>query len=253
VRLPKNSAATSHSQLAGEPTQASLRAQNRSCDRRLSAFTKRQPISLVMLLVIAGLAPPCRCEVAAVFMDGGLERAQQLVDGTDGRVGMRGVCGLIAQRLAYIEEVSKNKWNSGMPVEDPEREQEILKDVAWKAKRFGLSPTYARHFFRLQMEASKNLEYRLNSQWREEKRGRFTKTLDLKSEIRPHLDSVDDALILALRTNWSTIASKGASAEVEACQVPSKFPQVFSLALMPLMDRSAETADLTPPLTQRVP
>jgi chorismate mutase-like protein len=234
------------SQIPARPIETSLIVGNDRRNGRLPRYVRGPLIAVTVLLLIPGLALPSRSEAAPVSIDGVPERELPVGDANDGKAGMKSVCDLLVRRLDYIEEVSKSKWNRGSLVEDPEREQKILQDVASKAKELGLSPQYAQHFFRLQMEASKHVEYGLFAQWREENRGRFNKTFDLNSEIRPHLDSLDDAVIIALKTNWSTVASKQASQQVEACRVPSKFPAALGLALTPLTDRSAEISDHAP-------
>jgi len=73
---------------------------------------------------------------------------------------------LIERRLALMEEVSKAKWNTGSAIEDPEREQKLLQDVEAKARQADLPPQWVQHFFRLQIEAAKLVQYQLFSQWR---------------------------------------------------------------------------------------
>lgn len=153
------------------------------------------------------------------------------------------LCDLIAGRLKYIEQVSRSKWNSRSPIEDLAREQVILDEVNLKAAKLGLSPMWAQHFFRLQIEASKQIEYQLFAEWQQKQQGQFPDTLDLKSQIRPQLDEMTDSLLSALRANWNLLSSRDAAQRVKACRVNSVYPQTLKVALSPLLDRSAETAD----------
>ena len=155
------------------------------------------------------------------------------------------LCDLIAGRLKYIEQVSRSKWNSRSPIEDPAREQVILEDVNLKAAKLGLPPIWAQHFFRLQIEASKQIEYQLFAEWQQKRQGRFPDALDLKSQIRPRLDEMTESLLLALRANWNLLSSRDGAQKVKACRVSSAYPQTLKVALSPLIDRSAETAEVS--------
>jgi hypothetical protein len=58
------------------------------------------------------------------------------------------------------------KWNTGSAIEDPEREQKILQDVGAKAKQANLPPQWVQHFFRLQIEAAKLVQYQIAGPYR---------------------------------------------------------------------------------------
>jgi chorismate mutase-like protein len=141
-----------------------------------------------------------------------------------------------------MEEVSKAKWNTGSAIEDPEREQKILQDVEAKAKEAGLPPQWVQHFFRLQIEAAKLVQYQLISQWRQSNHGSFSEVMDLKSQIRPQLDQITVALLVALKANWPTIEARPIdSAEAVALSKTKRFPRAVVVALTPLFDGSAQS------------
>jgi chorismate mutase-like protein len=149
---------------------------------------------------------------------------------------------LIEQRLDLMEEVSKAKWNTGAAIEDPEREQKLLEDVEAKAKQSDLPPQWVHHFFRLQIEAAKLVQYQLFSQWRESNQKSFSNTMDLKSQIRPQLDQITVAILAALKANWPTVKAKPIrSLEPAASHKPKRFPRAENLALTPLFDGSAQS------------
>ena len=50
---------------------------------------------------------------------------------------------LIDQRLAIGEAVARNKWNSGVPIEDPAREREIIDAIGTQAAAHNLEPAFA--------------------------------------------------------------------------------------------------------------
>jgi chorismate mutase-like protein len=149
---------------------------------------------------------------------------------------------LIEQRLALMEEVSKAKWNTGSAIEDPEREQKVLQDVEAKAKQADLPPQWVQHFFRLQIEAAKLVQYQLFSQWRKSNQNNFSKTMDLNSQIRPQLDQITVAILAALKSNWPTVKAKPIrSIEPAVFGKSRRFPQAERLAFTPLFDGSAQS------------
>jgi chorismate mutase len=138
----------------------------------------------------------------------------------------------------YIERVSESKWNSGSPIEDPEREIAILNAVGKKAENAGLPAAWTEHFFRLQIEASKVVEYQDFAQWRDKGQGAFPHASNLNTELRPHLDGITDALISALSREWPVI--KSSSHHGLRCSDSMDLPNAWALAMTPLLDRSAE-------------
>jgi chorismate mutase-like protein len=149
---------------------------------------------------------------------------------------------LIERRLALMEEVSRAKWNNGSAIEDPEREQKVLQDVESKAKQVGLPSQWVQHFFRLQIEAAKLVQYQLFSQWRSSDQTSFSKTMDLNSQIRPQLDQITAAILAALKSNWPAVKAEPIRSFKHAPPHKSgRFPQAEHLALTPLFDGSAQS------------
>src|SRR4051812_26083180 len=75
---------------------------------------------------------------------------------------------LIDQRLSYMDDVARNKWNSGAPIEDLPREKEIIDNLGKQAQSYGLDAAVARDFFRAQIEASKIIQRNRFAQWQAE-------------------------------------------------------------------------------------
>ena len=149
---------------------------------------------------------------------------------------------LIEQRLALMEEVSKAKWNNGSSIEDPEREQKVLQDVQAEARQIDLPSQWVQHFFRLQIEAAKLVQYQLFSQWRSSDQTRFSKTMDLNSQIRPQLDQITAAILAALKSNWPAVKAEPIrSFEHPPLHKSGRFPEAEHLALTPLFDGSAQS------------
>ena len=106
---------------------------------------------------------------------------------------------LIDQRLALAPLVARAKWNSGAPIDDPQRERQILDAVAQQALHAGVDPAYARRFFQDQFDAGKTLQRALHAQWRRTNQPRFDDVPDLARDVRPVLDRLTPQLIDALK------------------------------------------------------
>ncbi|AXO86688.1 chorismate mutase [Pseudomonas parafulva] len=94
----------------------------------------------------------------------------------------------IEQRLAIADAVALHKWDSGQPVQDSAREQQVLERVRKAASSHKVSPQRATLFFSDQIEADKLRQYHLLSQWSLVEAAPDIPRLDLTREIRPQLD-----------------------------------------------------------------
>lgn len=104
---------------------------------------------------------------------------------------------LMDQRLEVAVMVAQSKWNSGAPIDDPERERQILD--AMSASLTAMNPGLARRFFQAQFDAGKIIQRALHAQWRAQAHERFANPPDLVRDIRPALDRITPSLIDALR------------------------------------------------------
>jgi hypothetical protein len=99
------------------------------------------------------------------------------------------------------------------------------------------------HFFRLQIEAGKLVQYQLFSEWRKSNRGKFGEATNLKSQIRPQLDEITDAIVAALKVSWPTLIAMPICYDQPVLfQKSVKFPRANQLAVTPLFDGSAQIA-----------
>ena len=139
--------------------------------------------------------------------------------------------GLIKERLSVMTDVARSKWNNGSAIEDPVREQQLLADVGVKAQTLGISAEWAQHFFRLQIEAAKEVQYCLFAQWTAAGQKPFPAVQDLRTVIRPRLDRLTVQLLQELSRQWPELLSVAS---------PEKNEIATRLALLPLSDGSLQ-------------
>ena len=122
---------------------------------------------------------------------------------------------LIQERLGYMDDVARNKWNSGAPIEDLPRERDILDGIVSQAATYGVDPDFARDFFRAQIEASKIIQNTRFHEWRAQQQQPFAGLPDLRVKIRPALDALTPALLEALAAAAPDLATAGAASALE--------------------------------------
>jgi chorismate mutase len=149
---------------------------------------------------------------------------------------------LIEERLAVMTDVARTKWNTGSAIEDPLREQQLLADVAAQAQNDGIPTGWAQHFFRLQIEAAKEVQYCLFAQWAARKQGPFQQVPDLKSDLRPKLDRLTAELLAVLAKQWPDLQTLS-STEPDKPFKHSGGAEAIHLALLPLWDGSLQSQD----------
>jgi chorismate mutase len=147
---------------------------------------------------------------------------------------------LIQQRLGYMDDVARNKWNSGAPIEDLPREREIIESLGRQAATYGLDAAIARDFFRAQIEASKIIQRTRFAAWRARNQPPFTNVPDLRERIRPALDALTPDMMNALaaalpllqQPGGATLVNARAAAivSVAAADVPARDTAVAPLA-----------------------
>jgi chorismate mutase len=123
---------------------------------------------------------------------------------------------LIGQRLRYMDDVARNKWNSGAAIEDLPREREIIDSLGKQAADYGLDAGIAREFFRAQIEASKIIQRTRFAEWRTQNQPPFKDLPDLRDSIRPALDALTPELMKALAGALPVLQSTGGAALVDA-------------------------------------
>ena len=98
---------------------------------------------------------------------------------------------ILDARLALMDGVAAAKWQSGAPILDPVREQQVLEQVVRLAGERGLEAASARAVFSLQMQLARDWQIRLHQAWR----GQGgpppgTPVPDLAKQVRPQLDAL---------------------------------------------------------------
>jgi len=104
----------------------------------------------------------------------------------------------IGQRLDLAYSVAVHKWDNGVPVEAPAREQEVLQQAQAAAQDYGLPAARAAAFFADQIEASKMIQYGLIDRWTALAKRPPQQARDLAHELRPRLDMLQATLLSEL-------------------------------------------------------
>ncbi|WP_111413065.1 gamma subclass chorismate mutase AroQ [Billgrantia lactosivorans] len=150
---------------------------------------------------------------------------------------------MIDERLDVAPLVAQAKWNSGAPIEAPEREAQILDQVAEEAEAAGVDEAFARDFFEKQFEASKQIQRRLHHQWLQEGRSTFADPPDLAEEVRPVLDRLTPQLIESLAELERIAEAQGSGRYLErraAELIQDDFDgEPREVAVAPLLERLA--------------
>ncbi|MFI1965199.1 chorismate mutase [Streptomyces pathocidini] len=111
---------------------------------------------------------------------------------------VRALARLAAERVLTADQVAASKWISGAPIEDPEREQQVLDAMDAEAQRLGIDRATVQRVFRDQMEANKYVQRQLHDRWRENPAEAPTMAPDL-TEIREEINRINIALLSAIQ------------------------------------------------------
>lgn len=104
---------------------------------------------------------------------------------------------LSAERLATADLVAAAKWESGAPIDDPERERQVLRTVRQQAEEAGGDPADTARVFRDQIEANKDVQRGLHQQWGYDPAQAPSEVPDLDA-VRADINRVTAALVRAL-------------------------------------------------------
>ena len=144
---------------------------------------------------------------------------------------LRKLLALIDERLSLMPDVARYKWNHGLAIEDPPREQALLRSVAEQAQQQGLNPTAVSRFFAAQIEASKVVQRELFARWQAAGQGPFAEVVDLGTQIRPRLDQLNPSLLAA----WAAAPLPLASDRVGSLDFEAISPAAAEAAVSPLL------------------
>lgn len=105
---------------------------------------------------------------------------------------------LMQKRLSLTHEVARTAWLQNKEIEDPIREQIVLKKICKTATAYGLKSSWAEKFFQAQIEAGKMIQAQDFAYWKDEGEVNLPKSLRYHQELRPYIDCIDKELIQAL-------------------------------------------------------
>jgi chorismate mutase len=112
-----------------------------------------------------------------------------------------------ARRLNLAQEVAFAKWQTGIAVEDPPREEHVIASAVSEGKTEGLDPAIVSRFFRAQIEANKVVQSSLLATWHRAGKAPDHQAKNLATTIRPQLDEIQKQLIEELVSTATVRAS----------------------------------------------
>ncbi|MCE0462888.1 MULTISPECIES: chorismate mutase [Pseudomonas] len=104
----------------------------------------------------------------------------------------------IGERIAIADQVALSKWDSHKPVEDRQREREVIAAAVAQAPVYKLTAETVETFFAAQIEANKFVQYVDLSDWAMEGKAPDMPRADLVNQIRPQLDRLQKRLLQQL-------------------------------------------------------
>jgi len=119
-----------------------------------------------------------------------------------------------AQRLSLAKQVALAKWDSGMPVEDMMREEQVIADVRSRGANMGLDIGDVSGFFQAQIEANKLVQYSLLAQWHRAGKAPVHKPVSLDDTTRRALGELETPLLAGLAKTRDLRASPSCDAKV---------------------------------------
>lgn len=104
---------------------------------------------------------------------------------------------LSIERRSLMREVAAWKWVHERPIEDQEREHELLERMRAQGRVLGIEPDALVELFELQVRWARRDQKRAFAQWRKETASVVAKR-DLATELRPELDRIGVELLQAI-------------------------------------------------------
>lgn len=145
----------------------------------------------------------------------------------------------IDQRLLLAQAVARAKWNAQAPVEDLQREAQVIQAAVKQGATFGLPDNWVETVFRAQIEASKIVQRELFAQWTAQHAGKFDDAPDLARTVRPELDRITTQILRSLADNQAVLSNSARQAEVARAMLPlsaaALSPGAAERALLPFV------------------
>jgi chorismate mutase len=101
----------------------------------------------------------------------------------------------ISERLTIANQVALTKWDSGKPIQDSPREQQVIAAAARLAPSYKLDGDEISQFLAAQIEANKLVQYALLATWHAVGKAPDSPRPDLTKQIRPKLDQLQIQLL----------------------------------------------------------
>ncbi len=121
---------------------------------------------------------------------------------------------LVNQRLTWMKDVAAFKWVNKKAIEDKAREEVVIAKAAESAGNEGLDVESAKSFFRVQIEAAKQIQNGWHKEWKEKGFPKDAKFADLKTEIRPALIKLGNEIIARIKTALPVLKNPDLSGEL---------------------------------------
>ncbi|MDA0832715.1 MAG: gamma subclass chorismate mutase AroQ [Planctomycetota bacterium] len=118
---------------------------------------------------------------------------------------------LTVQRLQLMPGVALYKWNHKLPIENIERENELLHNLVEQGADAGVPDEIITPFFERQFMAAKELQRHSFEVWEKNESTVVGKALDLATEIRPEIDRISGEMIarlVILQSVWGEEATQ---------------------------------------------
>lgn len=101
----------------------------------------------------------------------------------------------MSQRLDIANDVAQSKFYSGKPVQDSERERQVIANAEAQAAAYKLDKSDVRLFMTAQIEANKRVQYARLAQWHADARPPEQPSTSLTTGIRTRLDTLQPILM----------------------------------------------------------
>jgi chorismate mutase-like protein len=126
----------------------------------------------------------------------------------------------IDQRLLLAQAVARAKWNVQAPIEDVQREEQVIQAAIKQGAPLGLSSAWIQQVFRAQIEASKTVQRELYAKWTAQHAGKFDDAPDLAKTIRPELDRLTAQLLQSMASNQAVLNDPARQSDVARAMHP---------------------------------
>lgn len=151
---------------------------------------------------------------------------------------------LIAQRLSFMKDVARHKWNQQSAIEDLPREQKIISSLQTQATALGIPAAWAEHFFLAQIEAAKQIQREHFAQWQTQQQGKFNDVPNLDLVIRPQLDHLTTQILRQLALSWPALIDQDQQVNLvktmRKLNASNVSTTAVNLAITPFIDGSAK-------------